>query len=442
MKPNRRDPTRPPKDDLPSTPADPIGSGSKSDPSSANIPKSRPQPLDEEAAVEGFRRICPRPPTEEEIQNFLELARFWHNYANPDTESDLKQAEGGLLIEDPTDTEARARPWLWPGYIKGGDLTLFVGDSGHGKSTITTDIGRRLVTWPKFWPWPPSQLTPGARCVIYLSREEDRRTEFAPRVKAMAGEESEIALESLIRVQRVQDEKSIRGIELPDDIPRLRKMIRERQALALFIDPLNSYFRSDADLFKEKSVRSVLEPLLDLAHETGAAIVPLVHFGKGEEGKEALGKILNSVAYRAVPRAILGVSVLPEDRDKPDDEKRRIFGMLLSNIGPLGPALIFGIDRMGAIHWQGSTYRSVKAAVEGRVEKEDSREIQGRAAIERILPPGGRIPSKDLNIALTAHGIEPNGGTASRIRTALGLVAARDPDTKEWMTSRPMDHPL
>ncbi len=402
-----------------------------------NEPARPSSPLDEAKAIEEFRQICPRPPTDDEIERYLEIRRFWHNYYNPQTESDLVQIAGGLLIENPDDTETRARPWLWPGYIKGGDLTLLVGDSGHGKSTLMTEIGRLLVTWPKPWPWPASQITPAADSVIYLSREEDRLTEFAPRVKAMAGHEADIALKRMLRIRKVAVEGGSRDLELPGDIPRLKATIQETRALVLSIDPLNSYFRSEADLFKEKHVRQVLEPLLDLGHQTGAAILPAVHLGKGGEGKNALDKILNSVAYKAVPRAILGVSILPEDRDKPDDEKRRIFGGLLSNIGPLGPSLIFTIDRTGAIHWQGPTYRSVKAAVEGRVEKEDGREIQGRAAIELILPPGDRIPAREINVVLTALGINPESGTAVRIKKGLGLVPERDPVTGTHMTFRP-----
>ena len=306
------------------TPKDPTTPTPSNEPTATR--PSRSPPLDEAKAVEEFRQICSRPPTDDEIERYLEIIRFWHNYNNPDTEDDLIEVAGGLLIENPDDTETRARPWLWPGYIKGGDLTLLVGDSGHGKSTLVTEIGRLLVTWPKPWPWPASQITPAADSVIYLSREEDRKTEFAPRVKAMAGEEFEVAIEKLIRIQKVRDGKGRRGIELPRDIPHLRDLIRERRSLALSIDPLNSYFRYEADLYREKEVRQVLEPLLDLSHETGAAVVPLVHFGKGGEGRDALSRILNSVAYKAVPRAILGVSILPEDRDKPDDEKRRIFG--------------------------------------------------------------------------------------------------------------------
>ena len=417
------------------TPKDPALSTNSS--SDEPTRPSRPPPLDEAKAVEEFRQICPRPPTDDEIERYLEIIRFWHNYNNPDTEDDLIEVAGGLLIENPGDTETRARPWLWPGYIKGGDLTLLVGDSGHGKSTLMTEIGRLLVTWPKPWPWPASQITPAANSVIYLSREEDRKTEFAPRVKAMAGGEFEVALKKLIRVQKVRAGKGRRSIELPGDIPYLRDLIRKEQSLALSIDPLNSYFQSEADLFKEKQVRKVLEPLLDLAHETGASIIPLVHIGKGGEGRDALSKILNSVAYKAVPRAILGVSILPEDRDKPDDEKRRIFGGLLSNIGPLNPSLIFTIDRTGVIRWQGPTDRSVAAAIEGRIEKEDTKVTQGRDAIIRILRPGEKLPAAEINKVLTALGINHESGTATRIRDFLGLVTVWDPETKQWVSFLP-----
>ncbi len=420
-----------PKDPTPTPPTD-----SSSDEPTTTRP-SRSQPLDEPKAVEDFRQICPRPPTDDEIERYLEIVRFWHNYHNPQTESDLVRVAGGLLIENPADTETRARPWLWPGYIKGGDLTLLVGDSGHGKSTLMTEIGRLLVTWPKPWPWPASQITPAADSVIYLSREEDRLTEFAPRVKAMAGHEADIALKRMFRIRKVAVEGGSRDLELPGDIPRLKVMIQETRALGLSIDPLNSYFRTAADLYKEKEVRQVLEPLLDLGHQTGAAILPAVHLGKGGEGKNALDKILNSVAYKAVPRAILGVSILPEDRDKPDDEKRRIFGGLLSNIGPLNPSLIFTIDRTGVIRWQGPTDRSVAAAIEGRIEKEDTKVTQGRDAIIRILRPGEKLPAAEINKVLTALGINHESGTATRIRDFLGLVTVWDQETKQWVSFLP-----
>jgi hypothetical protein len=49
------------------------------------------------------------------------------------------------------DTARRGVPWLWPGRIALGRVTLLVGDPGVGKSLVALDIAARVSTGR---PWP------------------------------------------------------------------------------------------------------------------------------------------------------------------------------------------------------------------------------------------------------------------------------------------------
>src|SRR3990172_1755202 len=58
------------------------------------------------------------------------------------------QIAGAVSFSDVAQTDV---PWLWPGRIPIGRVTLLVGDPGLGKSLVTLDIAARVsrgAAWP------------------------------------------------------------------------------------------------------------------------------------------------------------------------------------------------------------------------------------------------------------------------------------------------------
>lgn len=53
---------------------------------------------------------------------------------------------GSLVLRTLNTVEARHVPWLWPGFVPLGKLTLLAGDPGLGKSFITLDLASKVTT--------------------------------------------------------------------------------------------------------------------------------------------------------------------------------------------------------------------------------------------------------------------------------------------------------
>ncbi len=89
-------------------------------------------------------------------------------------------------------------------------------------------------------------------------------------------------------------------------------------AVAFMADPLPSYVGKINDR-RNNELRQVLEPFVNLVAEFGMTMIGITHMGKATDGRTAVNKILDSVAYANLARATHFVS-----RD-PDNPKRRLF---------------------------------------------------------------------------------------------------------------------
>src|SRR5690606_24162592 len=86
------------------------------------------------------------------------------------------------LIGRPMSTiQARALDWLWIGWIVRKYITLFVGESGAGKSTVLADIVARITTGLA-WPGETEDRTPGR--VLWLASEDGASDMTVPRLMA------------------------------------------------------------------------------------------------------------------------------------------------------------------------------------------------------------------------------------------------------------------
>ena len=119
-----------------------------------------------------------------------------------------------------------------------------------------------------------------------------------------------------LRIGRVHvdDDGLITGLTLPVDADSLGEYMAVTNVAMLVLDPLTSVMDGRIDAHRDREVRTALEPLGQLAEKSGAAVLGLVHLGKGM-GSDPVNLILGSRAFSAVARVALVAA-----RD-PDDEK-------------------------------------------------------------------------------------------------------------------------
>lgn len=207
--------------------------------------------------------------------------------------------------------------WLLHHLIPQAAVTLLAGREGLGKSTM--------------WAYWASEATHGRlpgdllgtpTDVLVIANEDSREHTLTPRLIAAGAD--------LDRVHFV-DASTLTGttsVMLPLDVARLVQVIRATGASLVIVDPLVSVLDGRLDSHKDHSIRQALDPLNSVASTTGAALLGLVHLNKAQ-GSDVLDRVLGSRAFTAAARAVLAMTVDPQD-----ETGRLLVFQSKSNLGP------------------------------------------------------------------------------------------------------------
>ena len=218
--------------------------------------------------------------------------------------------------------------WLWQDRIAMGKLSLLVGDPGMGKSMMTCDLAARVTTGA---PWPDGRGNAPRGHVIILTTEDDVADTIAPRIVAAGGDRWQVTV-----ARSVMAGNARRGFDLTADLPLLEDLIDSPHTDAepgdvklVIIDPISAYLGGKLNSHRATDVRSALEPLAELAARKRVAILGLSHLTKSGADKNALGRVLGSVAFAAVARVVL--FAMRDDEDNKGE--RRLLLPAKNNLG-------------------------------------------------------------------------------------------------------------
>jgi hypothetical protein len=334
-----------------------------------------------------------------------------------------RPAPAGRQVVVTLASQIKPRPvrWLWPDRIPAGALTLLAGREGIGKSLVGVHLAAQLTRG----------TLPGGRHgkpvrVLFATSEDAWEFTMVPRLLAAGAD--------LARVGRVQvdDDGRTDGLTLPLDAEGLREFIGSHDVALLVLDPLTSVMDGRIDAHRDREVRTALEPLGQLAQDTGAAVLGLVHLGKGI-GIDPVNLILGSRAFSAVARVALVAA-----RD-PDDEKSNVLSVEKSNLGRIDvPGLTYQIDGVeiatdegpastGLLVWTGETDRRVRDIMADR----DSQHSDHTAADDwlRDLLAAGPVKANDVYTTADAVGLSKDKAKRAkkRIRALAGKAGMDGP---------------
>lgn len=233
--------------------------------------------------------------------------------------------------------------WLWPGYLPAGMLTILGGAPGCGKTTIALSLAA-IVTRGGAWPDGTRCQEPGD--VIFWSGEDGKSVTAARLVAAGAD------------MTRVHIIDGVTGCDDQAFDPGRDMMLLESAVEALpaprllILDPIVSAVAGDSH--KGAEVRRSLQPVVDLGHRLGCAVLGITHFSKGTSGRDPVERVTGSIAFAALARLVLvAAKVKAENGDA--DTSRRVFMRAKSNIGPDDGGFAYELERV-----------EVKADVEGQ----------------------------------------------------------------------------
>jgi putative DNA primase/helicase len=258
----------------------------------------------------------------------VELMRSAPKAEEPKEEAASTKAKSGLDVICVADVKPTAIEWLWPNWIAIGKVHVLAGEGGKGKSTILCDLAARTTTGEQ---WPDGESNGEVGSVIILAAEDAVEDTVAPRLMAARADLSRVFV-----VRSVLDENRRRSFNLQADLERLEAEIKKCNNVRLvIIDPVSSYL-GKVDSHKNADVRSVLEPLGEMAARLRVAIICNNHFSKN--AGSANNKIIGSVAFVNQARAAF---IVTQD---PEDETRMLLIPSKMNIAPLKHGMAYRIE--------------------------------------------------------------------------------------------------
>ena len=216
--------------------------------------------------------------------------------------------------------------WLWYPFIPYGKVTLLQGDPGDGKSTFMLTLAA-LLTKGSPLPFTEPEQPPEPVNVLYQTTEDDADDTIVPRfIKADGDRERLIFINEKEKALSFEDE-------------RIDEAIKKTGARLLILDPLSSYI-GDCQINAANEVRPRFNHLIQLAKETGCAIVVINHLNK-MMGTKAIYRTPGSIDVVGSVRSALLIG-----RSK-DNEDERVMVQQKANLAPTGAAIVFSLDENG-----------------------------------------------------------------------------------------------
>lgn len=273
--------------------------------------------------------------------------------------------------------------------------------------------------------------------VIILANEDDAARTIRPRLDAAGADISKVYI-----VQGVAREgQRVDQFQLDTDIASLRAKAQEVGDVRLIIiDPPSAYLGPRVDAYKESDVRRVLAPLGQLAHDTGALVLLIVHLNKRTDGS-AQQRFGGSTAWIAAPRAAFLVTedaetrrryMLPVKNNLGNDRlgfEYRVTEKLLNY--PSGPI------KAPFIEWLGVSNRSAGELLNPAKPKAPTALEIAKDFLRQQLGSGSK-PMKEVQASAESVGISK--ATLNRAKEVAGVMSQKTTDGWTWSLIGNADH--
>lgn len=264
-----------------------------------------------DAALTHNRLVCDPPLPEAKVRETV--AGIFSRYPPPPetngTSSSNGAANGRVTLRTGTlrplsEVEPQAMRFVWEPALIRGALNLIAGDPGVGKGLVASAIAAGVSAGVELPGRRPIQGN-----VVWVSYEEAMATAIRPRLD-IAGADVRRVYRLVIKRENGREERRF----LPSDIDILEAELRRLSGVTLMVlDPVMSFMGGNVNVNLSNEVRSVLEPLIDLADAFDIALLALAHINKSELSK-MLYRVSASTAFVELPRSVIGAGRLPDGR--------------------------------------------------------------------------------------------------------------------------------
>jgi putative DNA primase/helicase len=319
----------------------------------------------------------------------------------------------------------KSMDWLWNQWLARGKMHIIAGAPGGGKTTIAQSFAA-IVSSGGTWP-DGSSVSAGN--VVIWSGEDDPTDTLVPRLIVAGANMSRIFF-----VGQTIEKGKARSFNPGKDIEPLEQAIASAGGVTLMIvDPIVSAVLGDSH--KNGEVRRSLQPLVDLAAKTGAALVGISHLSKGTQGREPTERITGSLAFAALARVVLIAAKLPSENA--DDPPARIFMRSKSNIGCDSGGYEYSLVQEDLAEYPGLSASLIKWGTPivgsardllAEIEAPREREARNAKSVAMVyltaLLKDGPMSADDVKTYTTSAGL--SWATVRRAQSDLGIVPIRE----------------
>lgn len=367
---------------------------------------------------EGFKDISEYLDTQDSVEPeaLKSLLLKWFSEAEPfDPESSVQP-----VIVRLSDVTPQPINWFWPNRIPFNMLMLLIGDPGLGKSWLTLYMAAKVSTggmWPDGDGIPDNSAPLGS--VVILTAEDDLGMVVRPRLDSLGADVSKIIALQGVRIKDENGMPYFSYFSLQRDMAALEQVVKRLgDCRVIIVDPLNAYFGTRLDSYRDTDVRSVLAPLVELAERYNVAVIAVMHLNKSPANK-AVYRSLGSIGFTAAARTVWLVSCDPDD----PDSKRRLLTPCKHNvlIGPTGLAFEL-VDGKVLFENEPVTISSDEALGGGTTVEAVVRD-EAVTWLQDTLKPGKSLASTELDKLAETHGIK--NMTLRRAKKEAGVTSYR-----------------
>lgn len=315
--------------------------------------------------------------------------------------------------------------WLWQHWLAQGKVHLLAGAPGQGKTTIALGFAATVSSGGK---WPDGQRCTAGNVLIW-SGEDDPADTLNPRLVGMGANLDRV---HYIEGARVNGEPTVFN-PARDMLKLLAAADKVGDVRLVVLDPIVSAVTGDGN--SNTDVRRSMQPLVDLASATGAAVVGISHLSKGTAGRDPTERVTGSVAFTAVVRVVLLAAKVKGD----DGQDKRILVRSKSNIGPDSGGFEYHVEQMEAAPGIETSIVTWGSAIDGTAREllaeAEAEEVHDKTATdeaeESLLRIIGRdmVPSQDVTNQMKVEGFSAKVIRSARER--IGVVVKRSGFGKE-----------
>ena len=322
--------------------------------------------------------------------------------------------------------------WVWKPWLARGQFHLLVGQPGVGKTTLAVTLAARLSAGS-----PPFKM-PGK--VLLCCLEDDWSLVLKQRmIEAGMNEDNVTILESAATSAGQE-----RPIQLEHDLPAITERARNGFFRLIAVDPVIRVAGGARDSHNATDVRRTLDPLVQLAKDTDAAVLGVSHFRKSKAVKRTglgggvLDEVMGSQAWGAVARIVIAC-VEAQDTDGIEPDFKYVAGLIKSNLHVNAATWPYDIEPTGpngdvsVLRFGGEDSRNLSKIIDG-CDTADSPIDRACRWIRDNVPPGVPVPSAETEKdALAATGVSQRTLADAK---KLCLIQSVKPNGV-WSWSRP-----